>query len=39
MQRQLFDQRLAKFGIVVHDQDGASIGHRSKGCLGAIVAK
>ena len=34
MQRQLLDQRVAQFGIVVDDQDGASVGHRSKGCLG-----
>ncbi len=30
MQRQLLDQRLAQFGIVVHDQDGTLVGHRSK---------
>jgi hypothetical protein len=25
----LLDQRIAQLGIVVHDQDGSSVGHRS----------
>jgi hypothetical protein len=28
VQRQLLDQRLPQFGIVVDDQDGALAGHR-----------
>ncbi len=39
VQRQLLDQRLAQLGIVVDDQDGASIGHRVNGRLAGIVAK
>jgi hypothetical protein len=39
MQRQLLDQRLAQLVIVVHDQDGASVGHRVMGRLTGIVAK
>jgi hypothetical protein len=30
MQRQLLDQRLAQFGVVIDNQDCAFIGHRPK---------
>jgi hypothetical protein len=30
VQRQLFDQRLTQFGIVVNNKDGPFIGHRAK---------
>jgi hypothetical protein len=30
VQRQLFDQRLTQFGIVIDNKDGPFIGHRTK---------
>ena len=30
VQRQLLDQRFAQFGIVIDNQDGTLVGHRSK---------
>jgi hypothetical protein len=36
MQRQLLHQRIAEIGIVIHDQDFASIGHGYNPIGGAV---